>query len=107
MNKSAIDIDLAPVLHRRLTVLGSTGTIGVSTLDVVRFARQRYGADAFPLAALTAQSNVARLIEQAREFHPRTVVIGDASHGPALREALSAPWQEKQFSTRIGRMSLL
>jgi 1-deoxy-D-xylulose-5-phosphate reductoisomerase len=83
------DIDLAPVLRRRLTVLGSTGSIGVSTLDVVRFARTRYGADAFPLVGLTAQSNVARLAEQAREFRPLLAVIGDATLAPALREALA------------------
>ena len=61
MSSGLQDIDLAPVLRRRLTVLGSTGSIGVSTLDVVRFARTRYGADAFPLVALTAQSNVAQI----------------------------------------------
>jgi 1-deoxy-D-xylulose-5-phosphate reductoisomerase len=81
--------DLSAVLGRNVTVLGSTGSIGASTLDVIRHARATYGADAFPLEALTAQRNVARLAEQARAFHPRAVVIADATLGPALNEALT------------------
>lgn len=84
-----IDRHLAPVLGRRLTVLGATGSIGASTLDVVRFARARYGADAFPIQALTAQSNVASLASGARELHAKIAVIGDASLASALRDALA------------------
>ena len=50
--------DLEPVLARRVTVLGSTGSIGVSTLDVIEHARQRYGADALPVEALTVPLTV-------------------------------------------------
>jgi 1-deoxy-D-xylulose-5-phosphate reductoisomerase len=71
--------DLAPVLARRLTVLGSTGSVGAATLDVVRFARSHYGEDAFPLEAITAHRNVDRLIRDALELKPRAVVIGDVS----------------------------
>jgi 1-deoxy-D-xylulose-5-phosphate reductoisomerase len=56
---------------------------------VVRFVRARYGADAFPLAALTAQRNVELLAAQAREFRPRLAVIGDLSLKGALTEALA------------------
>ena len=84
-----IDRHLAPVLGRRLTVLGATGSVGANTLDVVRFARARYGADAFPIQALTAQSNVASLAAGARELHAKIAVIGDASLAPALRDALA------------------
>jgi 1-deoxy-D-xylulose-5-phosphate reductoisomerase len=70
---------LASVLARRLTVLGSTGSVGAATLDVVRFARSHYGADAFPLEAITARRNVTRLVEDARELRPEAVVIGDAA----------------------------
>jgi 1-deoxy-D-xylulose-5-phosphate reductoisomerase len=86
---TAPDLDLAPVLGRRITVLGSTGSIGVATLDVVRFARDRYGSDSFPLQALTAQRNIALLVAQAREFHPKAAVIGDASLKSALEDALA------------------
>jgi len=81
--------DLSSVMTRRVTVLGSTGSIGVSTLDVIAHARETYGADAFPIEALTAQSNVELLAEQARRFHPKFAVIGDAAHGAALKEMLA------------------
>ena len=58
--------DLSQVLARRVAILGSTGSIGVSTLSVIAHAREVYGPYAFPVAALTAQSNVDVLIEQAR-----------------------------------------
>jgi 1-deoxy-D-xylulose-5-phosphate reductoisomerase len=80
--------DLASVLQRRVTVLGSTGSVGASALDVVRHARAHYGAGAFPIEALTAHRNVALLAEQAREFRPRLAVIGDAARGAELRAAL-------------------
>ena len=70
---------LAPVLARRLTVLGSTGSVGAATLDVVRFARSHYGASAFPLEVLTAHRNVERLVHDARDLNPKAVVIGDPS----------------------------
>lgn len=68
--------DLSQTLSRRLTVLGSTGSIGVNTLSVVSHARTVYGADAMPLEALTAQSNVEMLAQQAREHRPRLAAIG-------------------------------
>jgi len=60
--------NLAPVLARRLTVLGSTGSVGAATLDVVRFARSHYGADAFPVEAITAHRNADRLVRDALEL---------------------------------------
>ena len=72
--------ELASVLARRLTVLGSTGSVGSGTLDVVRFARAHYGQDVFPLEAITAFRNVDRLVRDAQELKPKAVVIGD----PAL-----------------------
>ncbi len=78
----------ASVLRRRLTVLGSTGSIGLSTLDVVAHARTHYGVDAFPIDALTAQSNVEVLAEQARRFRPRLAVVADESRYVALKAAL-------------------
>ena len=81
--------DLSPVLARRVTVLGSTGSIGVSTLDVIAHARQVYGADALPVEALTAQSNVDALAAQARKFKPKIAVIGDEKLYAELKDALS------------------
>ena len=80
---------LKDVIHRSVTVLGSTGSIGVNTLDVIAHARKIYGGDAFPLAALTAQSNVALLIEQAKKFRPLRAVIGDPELYGELKAGLS------------------
>lgn len=74
--------------RRRITVLGSTGSVGVNTLDLVDFARKRGEAEV-AVEALTANSNVALLAEQARKFRPRFVAIGDASKGQELKSALS------------------
>jgi 1-deoxy-D-xylulose-5-phosphate reductoisomerase len=79
---------LEPILARSVTVLGSTGSIGISTLDVVAHARKHYGADAMPVQALTAQSNVDALAQQARAVRPRIAVIGDESRYAALKDAL-------------------
>jgi 1-deoxy-D-xylulose-5-phosphate reductoisomerase len=72
-----------------LTVLGSTGSVGASTLDVVAHARTIYGEDAFPIEAITAQVNVDKLAEQARRMRPKLAVIGDASLRAKLSEALA------------------
>ncbi|HEY4943920.1 MAG TPA: 1-deoxy-D-xylulose-5-phosphate reductoisomerase [Rhizomicrobium sp.] len=80
---------LEPVLARSVTVLGSTGSIGVSTLDVVAHARAHYGAHAMPVEAITAQSNVEGLIKQARAMAPRIAVIGDEKHYAELKSGLS------------------
>ena len=63
---------------RRLAVLGSTGSIGISTLDVVRHLR---GIDAMHIeaAALAAGAKVDLLQAQAREFDVDAVAINDDS----------------------------
>jgi 1-deoxy-D-xylulose-5-phosphate reductoisomerase len=80
---------LQEVIHRRVTVLGSTGSIGVNTLDVVAHARKVYGGEAFPLAALTAQGNVKLLIEQSRALKPSRAVIGDSALYGELKAGLA------------------
>ena len=74
-----MDRYLAPVLGRRLSILGSTGSIGASTLDVVRYARAHYGEEAFPIEALTAHTNVTALADAAKQFRAKVAVIGDDS----------------------------
>jgi len=80
---------LEDVIRRKVTILGSTGSIGVNTLDVIAHARKIYGADAFPLAALTAQGNVKLLIEQAQALRPLRAVIGDTSLYEELKTGLA------------------
>lgn len=67
---------------KRITVLGSTGSIGVQTLEVVR----RGG---FEVAALTAGSNDRLLEAQAREFKPSVVALADTEAAKRLRCALA------------------
>ncbi|MBQ7191677.1 MAG: 1-deoxy-D-xylulose-5-phosphate reductoisomerase [Paludibacteraceae bacterium] len=69
---------------KRLAILGSTGSIGTQTLDIVR----QY-PDRFEVYALTAGNNVERLIKQAREFRPEVVCIADESQYSALKEGLN------------------
>jgi 1-deoxy-D-xylulose-5-phosphate reductoisomerase len=80
---------LEPVLARTVTVLGVTGSIGVSTLDVIAHARSAYGAHVMPVEAITAHSNVETLIQQARAIAPKLAVIGDEKHYAELKAGLS------------------
>lgn len=77
---------MTTALPRRLTILGSTGSIGHSTLDVVR---QMGGRDAFEIVALTGNGNVERLAEQARAVGARMAVTASEGRYAALKEALS------------------
>jgi 1-deoxy-D-xylulose-5-phosphate reductoisomerase len=85
----APDEGLEGVTARSVTILGSTGSIGVNTADVILHARKAYGAGAFPVAALTAGGNVKRLIEQARALRPKLAVIGDAALFAELKAGLA------------------
>jgi len=69
---------------RRVTVLGSTGSVGCNTIDLI----QR-NSRAFEVEALTAFSNVKLLAEQARRLQARCAVVGDAGKYFELKEALS------------------
>lgn len=81
--------DLKDVLWRRVTVLGSTGSVGKSTLSVIEYARERFDPCAFPIEALTAQTNVEELAEQAKRFRPGRAVIGERTLYQRLRELLA------------------
>ncbi|MGF9565687.1 1-deoxy-D-xylulose-5-phosphate reductoisomerase [Neorhizobium sp. JUb45] len=70
---------------RSITVLGSTGSIGVSTLDVV----QHLGRETFEVAALTGSGNISLLAEQARAFNARLAVTADEARYNDLKEALA------------------
>ncbi|MDE6105485.1 MAG: 1-deoxy-D-xylulose-5-phosphate reductoisomerase [Bacteroidales bacterium] len=69
---------------QRLAVLGSTGSIGTQTLEVVR----RH-PDKFTVEVLTAGTQADLLVKQAMEFKPNAVVIGDAGY-EKVRDALSS-----------------
>ena len=69
---------------KQLAILGSTGSIGTQTLDVVR-----QHPEAFGVYALTAHRSIDLLIQQAIEFNPAVVCIADESLYQPMREALS------------------
>ncbi len=69
---------------RSITLLGATGSIGASTLDLIR--RER---DKWRVVALTANCQAAELAKLAREFGAEVAVAGDESCLPELREALA------------------
>lgn len=69
---------------RQIAILGSTGSIGTQTLQVVEEHPER-----FEVYAITAGTRVNELIEQARKFLPRVAVIADDSKYQQLKEALA------------------
>lgn len=68
----------------KLAILGSTGSIGCQTLDVVKWHPDRY-----EVYALVANNSAEKLIAQAREFQPEIVVINNEAHYGKVKEALS------------------
>ncbi|UCG97284.1 MAG: 1-deoxy-D-xylulose-5-phosphate reductoisomerase [Burkholderiales bacterium] len=70
---------------RSVTLLGATGSIGASTLDVIARHPQR-----FSLFAVAARRSVEALVAVCVRFRPRVAVIADESRLPALRDALRA-----------------
>ena len=76
------------MIRRRVTVLGSTGSVGASTLDLMDQA-ERAGTGAFEVAALTGGQNIARLTEQAKRWRPAVAVTADPDRLEELRDALA------------------
>ena len=85
---------------RRIVLLGSTGSIGTQTLDVVR----RLGPERAQIVGLSAQRNVALLASQARDFSVAYASVTDERFGSDLENALAgsktvAGWGEATLST--------
>ena len=75
-----------------LTILGSTGSIGVSTLDVVR-----QNPDRFRVFSLVAGRNLQRLLSQIEEFLPKVVVVADEG----VRDQLAALLTEVSLDRKL------
>lgn len=82
---------------RSITILGATGSVGASTLDLVR-----RNPEDWRIEALTAHSNVAELAQLAREFGAKLAVIGDEACYAELKEALAG----SDVETAAGRKAL-
>jgi 1-deoxy-D-xylulose-5-phosphate reductoisomerase len=70
---------------RRIAIFGSTGSIGRQALEVIAANPDKFSAE-----ILTAHSNETLLIEQARQFNPNIIVIGDEKKYPKVKEALAS-----------------
>lgn len=71
-------------MHKRLAIIGSTGSIGTQTLEIVA-----YYPELFTVKALTAGNNAGLLTEQARLFRPEKVVIGNEAYYEVVKNGLS------------------
>ena len=74
------------ISHRRISILGATGSIGVNTLDVIRHMG---GRDAFDVVAVTGSANVALLAKQAAEVGAEIAVTADERLFGELKERLA------------------
>ena len=83
---------------RTISILGATGSIGASTLDLIRREPGKW-----KVIALTANSNAAELAALAKEFSAELAVVADEAALPALREALSGT----QIATAGGTAALI
>jgi 1-deoxy-D-xylulose-5-phosphate reductoisomerase len=70
-------------MSKRVAILGSTGSIGTQTLEVIS-----KNPEHFEVEVLTANNNVELLVEQTKMFHPNVVVISNSCHYDQLKEAL-------------------
>jgi len=84
-----------------LTILGSTGSIGQSTLDVVARHPDRYR-----IHALTGHTRIAELAEQCRRFVPARAVVASAADARALRGMLDTTVQERAIRIDHGPEAL-
>ena len=76
------------MIARKVSVLGSTGSVGTSTLDLMAQA-EAAGSGAFQVEVLTGGNNIARLAEQARRWRPKLAVTADPARLSELRDALA------------------
>ena len=79
-----VKAEAAPGVPRSVTILGSTGSVGTQTVDLVARDPER-----FPVEALTANRNVALLARQARDLKARLAVVADPAGYTELKDRLS------------------
>jgi len=70
---------------KNIVILGSTGSIGQNTLEVIRHFPDKFG-----VIGLSTNSNIDILYRQIKEFHPRFVCVGDAEAGKKLEQRLNS-----------------
>ena len=83
---------------KNITILGSTGSIGVQALDVINNHKNE-----FNLIGISANQNVDLLIQQAKSYNPKYVCIADDKHKKKLLNSLDS----KKYKILHGRSGLL
>ena len=84
-------------MKKKIAILGSTGSIGTSTLDVIKKDKKN-----FIITLLSANNNYKKLIQQAKEFKAKNVLINNKAHYKKVKSSL------KNFNTKVysGNISL-
>lgn len=75
--------------RKNIVILGSTGSIGVNALDVVRHHK-----DKFRVVGLSANKNIPLILNQIREFQPKAVAIGDTPSAEKLKK-ITSTWKNR------------
>ena len=68
-------------MKTKIAILGSTGSIGKSTIDIIRKNKKN-----FQIELLTANNNYKKLIQQAKEFKPKNILIANKNHYPKVKK---------------------
>lgn len=87
---------------QRLTILGSTGSVGVNTLDVVALHPER-----FEVFALSASRQVDLMLAQCHRFKPRFAVMASEQHGRELQQKIKANGLDIQVSSGPGALEMV
>ena len=82
-------------MTRSISIFGATGSVGLSTLDLVRQHR-----DAYRVVALTANGNASAIAKLAIEFGAELAVVADEAAYPELKEALEGTGIEAAAGAR-------
>lgn len=102
-NADALELALAGAdFRRKVTLLGSTGSIGTQTLDIVR---ER--PDVFSVVGLAAGSNVQLLAQQTAQFSPQVVAVREERKVPEYREALRAAGVQREPEIVVGEEGVI
>ncbi len=86
---------------KKISILGSTGSIGTQTLDVVRANR-----DKFEVVAISANSSINLLLEQIKEFKPKYVAVYNETSAKALKEMIPSDINIEVLSGMEGLISI-
>lgn len=90
-------------MGKRITILGSTGSIGESTLSLISHVEASAEDDAFNIVCLTAHTNAEKLAEQALKYRPEYVVLVNSDHAQTLKDRLAGT----DIKIGIGREALI